>query len=213
MIAGLCVGALTMSVRIFRRRVTYDAHSRVTATTADSTPPAPLPCDTVATAVSTNGSSAEAPPDSAAMEQSEDDAAVVGESLAVAQRALVRARHQRKLLRAHVATMKAKRKGVEMARLTKALAAWRMRTLRAKAQHGETAAEEGGVAVPEEQTELASPERNVCVSCFNAEREASFVHGETAHFTSCFNCASEWVDEHGSCPHCRRQCVVVRTFL
>ena len=189
-IIGALVGGLWVIPIVLSASKWRDASVASGRITAHSTPSAALP-------------------DDSAMEQDADDAAALGESPAVAEHSMGRAYRENKLLLAHVATMKAKRKGVEGAILTKALAGWRMRTRRAKAQSIDSSAGESDVAAPEELLRMLL----ACQCCYNAMCDASFVHGETAHLTSCFECASQWVDEHGSCPHCRAQCVVVRTFL
>ncbi|CAD7972359.1 unnamed protein product [Amoebophrya sp. A25] len=56
-------------------------------------------------------------------------------------------------------------------------------------------------------------EQELCIVCQEKPRNASFIHGSTAHIVCCYQCAMETMRRDGRCPMCRQRIdVVVRNY-
>lgn len=50
----------------------------------------------------------------------------------------------------------------------------------------------------------AEDSNTICQICCDLEKDAAFVHGNSAHFLCCYTCCKTIFEEKGRCPYCNR---------
>jgi len=50
----------------------------------------------------------------------------------------------------------------------------------------------------------SAEDTNICLICCNLEKDAAFVHSNSAHFLCCYKCCKTIFEEKGRCPYCNR---------